>query len=896
MSCACVALCGVSLAMDATLLPRGAVRLRQDRDYMIEPLVFLSGWRGGTVKGGYEIKTPGCAEFRLEDAGRKIFDVTASLEQMDGGKVKLVYGFKAADDVSLMSIGCVMHLNASDMTGRPWRIDDRHGEFNHPTNGICVTFSKASSIGFALGKSGKTLRIASDGGVVQCLVQDDRQWSDNYSVRLGALGARRCAKGATMLFSFVLSSSEPLSAASALPHVIAAGDDWIPLDFRRDIEKGSALDFSQMGFTDAPAGRHGWLRNVGGHFEFEGLPGHRQRFYGVNFCGTANFPGHALAEALVTRLKRLGYNALRIHHHDAGTVEGSTDGLTLNTNNMERLDYLLAAAIREGLYVTTDLFVSRSRVVKWRHIGVDRNGTVDIQLFKALCAVYEPAFQNWAEYARNFLLHENRYTGRRYVDEPGLPLISLVNEGGFFMCWGRGVRDDPHVLTSWKAWLSAKRTTDPTFASDLSEDELPANFWSNGIHPAIAQWTGELEARMTARMKAYLRALGCKALLTNDNCGPHYAPLQLATAEYDYVDDHFYVDHPSFPEKSWRLPSTCPNRNPLLGNGRISPSAQAYTRMFGKPFTITEWNFAGPGRYRGVGGILTGAMASLQDWDGLWRFAYSHSRDSLGDRDQRAPGYFDLASDPLSQAGERACLCLFLRGDLAPYPYGVALWVTSESAASSARTFHGAPKWSDKAWRMRVGSCLSPKDAKGLQMIRREVADDTVPDDGEAGRSPLCIDRERGAFVIDTPRTCGGFAPQGQIDAECLKVNVFLAPATVWVHSLDGAGIPQSGRLLLTHLTDVQGDGCVFSDESMTTTVKWGRRPLVQNGTADVRLKLDRPADYTVYELDTAGHRNGIVPSAVRDGMLAFAATTKGPNGGRIHYEIARRTFANKAR
>ena len=142
--------------------------------------------------------------------------------------------------------------------------------------------------------------------------------------------------------------------------------------------------------------------------------------------------------------------------------------------------------------------------------------------------------------------------------------------------------------------------------------------------------------------------------------------------------------------------------------------------------------------------------------------------------------------------------------------------------------------------------------------------------------------------MIDTPRTCGGFSPEGPIDAKYLKVNVSLAPATVWVHSLDGAGIPQSGRLLLTHLTDVQGDGALFSDESMTTIVRWGRRPLVQNGIADVRLKLDKPADYAVYELDTAGRRRGIVPSSVKDGMLTFAATTKGPNGGRIHYEIAR--------
>ena len=106
---------------------------------------------------------------------------------------------------------------------------------------------------------------------------------------------------------------------------------------------------------------------------------------------------------MVTRFKRLGYNAIRFHHHDSGTVKGSADGLTLSSENMDKFDYLLATAIREGLYLTTDLFVSRTRVIKWRHIGVDRDGFVDMQLFKALCALYDPAFENWCAYARNAL-------------------------------------------------------------------------------------------------------------------------------------------------------------------------------------------------------------------------------------------------------------------------------------------------------------------------------------------------------------------------------------------------------------------------------------------------------------------------------------------------------------
>lgn len=675
--------------------------------------------------------------------------------------------------------------------------------------------------------------------------------------------------------------------AAADTYVIEPGEEWIPIEYHRDIEPASALDFSQMGFTEAPAGKYGWLRNVNGHFEFEKLPGRVQRFYGVNFCGTANFPDHALAEILVARFKRFGYNALRLHHHDAITVEGSADGLSLNESQMDRFDYLLAAAMREGIYLTTDMFVSRK--VKWRQIGVDSDGYVDMQLYKALCAVYEPAFEDWAAYARNFLLHRNKYTGRRYIDEPAMPLVSLVNEGGFFMAWAV-IRKDPRVLASWSKWLAAKRAVDPSYAPGLSSDSLPENLrlWEGGLHPAIAAWTGELEAKMVARMKAYLESLGVKALLTNDNCGPHYAALQRATSDCDYIDDHFYVDHPSFPEKPWSLPSVCPNKNPLLGDSPIPPCRIAFTRMLDKPFTISEWNFSGPGRFRGVGGILVGAMAALQDWDGMWRFAYSHSRDNLRDVDVRCPTYFDLASDPLSQSSERACLCLFLRGDLKPFENGVALWNTPESASSQAAADLAAPKWRDAAWSMRVGSCLSPEDAGALKMIRREVADSEAPVMPSANL-PLRLDRVRGSFTIDTPCTCGGFAPEGEFVAGPLAATLRDASATVWASSLDGRPLASSNRMLLTHLTDVQGEGTTFADDKMQKVLKWGVRPLVRNGAADIELALLDAHGYTMYELDTAGRRKREIPAAVKNAKLCFSVSTAGPDGGRFCYEILRR-------
>ena len=885
-------------SLDVTLAPAGEIRFGGDKECTMRTLVALPGWHGLSTKGCWEIKKPGIAPFTLANGTNVLVKAVATLEQLPEGKVKIVYSFTPVEDVELVVLGCSFTQPAGPVTGKPWSTPTKKGKFARPANGgISVMSGKGTEISAALGGGGRTLTFVAD-REQRIAIQDNWLWSDTYSLRLGTLAQKKWKKGETQTYSFTVSSDEPLVAKSMMPVVIERGHDWIPLTYRKEIDAGSALDFSGMGFTDAPSGKYGWMKNVGSHFEFEKRPGKSVRLYGVNLCGTANFPTHEEAETMVTRFKRLGYNAIRLHHHDAGTVKGSKDALTLSAENMDKFDYLLATAIREGFYLTTDLFVSRSRApIRWRHIGVDSDAEVDMQLFKALCAVYDPAFENWCAYARNFLTHVNPYTGRAYKDEPALPLISLINEGGLFMGWGRETAKDERVLAAWKKWLLEKRAADPSFYPSADPYSAPKGAYDKD-NAAFVLFMGEMEAKMVARMKAFLRSIGCKALLTNDNCGSHFAPLQEASGEYDYIDDHFYVDHPSFLEKRWQLPSRCGNKNPIQVRG-LPPCRLGFTRMADKPFTVTEWNFSGPGMFRGVGGILTGALAALQDWDGMWRFAYSHSREGILENPNHSPGYFNLGTDPLGQASDRASICLFLRGDIEPISSdnGVSLLITPASVKpADGHAFPGAPSWSDAAWNMRVSSCLAPPSncgsrhlGGGIRVIPREQAEEPAVTNwvhGVTANPALGFDREKGAFTINTPRTCGGFAPEGTIAAGPLAATLGGTAATVWVSSLDDLPVASSRRILLTHLTDVQGEGTKFADPEKTILLRFGKGSLVRNGTAQISLALADPASYEVYELDTGGKRLGSVPSETRHGKICFTASVDGPHGARMLYEI----------
>ncbi|MBP5542441.1 MAG: hypothetical protein ILM98_00075 [Kiritimatiellae bacterium] len=694
--------------------------------------------------------------------------------------------------------------------------------------------------------NGQTLHL-DFGGPVARFAQDSRQWGGKWDIRFGdALGPRSYAAGDTLSWEVSISAPGGIALRQVQPFRIEEGEHWVRLDYKKDVRPGSALDLSRQGFQDAPAGKYGWLKAVGNHFEFEGLPGVGQRFYGVNLCFSSNYPDHDMADRLADRFARCGYNAVRIHHHDGAWAaayagreaqvpdprsqvngEASTDLSTFQLFNLstsvdvvnddiDRLDYFLAKCFEKGIYATTDLYVSRP--VAWRDIGIDRDGELDPGLFKTYVALHDGAFSNWCEYAADFLNHVNPYTGRAYKDEPAMPLVSLINENALAVGWGEGDKaNDPVIASAWREYGGTGPIPNP---------------WNQETKEAGAKFDDWILVRAWSKCSDFVRSLGCRALLTNDNCGGRHAEGDWPASLYDYIDTHFYVDHPAFPGKPWELPSKCGNENPVVA-GKPGLLHKGWAENASKPHVITEWNFSGPGRYRGMGGILTGALAAEGGWDGLWRFAYAHHVSFLDDHSTASPNYFDCALDPLMAASDLASVCLFLGSDRAPAQQGEG----------------------------------------------------------------LSIDRDRGAMTLVTPRTCGGFAESGSIDAGPLKVEILPldqssanprpVPATVWVTSLDGAPVASSSRLLLVHLTDVQGDGREYADDTCTLLLKWGRNCLIEVGEADVELRLD-DADCIVFALDTTGRRVGVVPSRIEDGALRFRVSTRSRDGGRIFYEIFR--------
>ena len=743
--------------------------------------------------------------------------------------------------------------------------------------------------------------------------------------------------GRARTLAFTLTGAGPFRKSTLKPMTVAAGPEWIPFAASNIVAAGSPLDFSDMRPTGKPCGAFGRVVSRGPHFEFEKRPGVPQRFYGVNLCEDANYPKTLEdARTLARILARTGYNTVRIHHHDGLCID-KTDpaGVRLDEEMMRRMDALVTACNEEGIYLSTDLYVSRSRTpIAWRAVGVDRDGNLSQEDMKHSVPVHEGFYANYIAFATNWLGHVNVFTGRRYAEEPALAWISLVNEGNVDGLSGPVFASSPGWQEAWDAWLAEKKAADPKMWGDITS-ELPNGLGRNRQGRAFLVFLQDVETRFAERTRRILADMGCKALVTDmNNWGQMSAALEKVRAEeFDYVDTHFYVDHPSFLEKSWRPPSWCPNENIFRGRSAGAAMMSA-VRILDRPFTVSEYNYCGPGRYRGVGGIATGAEAALQDWAGLWRFAWAHNLGAALHPGTGGLGYFNLAVDPLQLASERASICLFLRGDAEPLETTYAVTLPLDRISSPDSMIGESPRvsWVAAAWHAKIGNIVGSEPPAGaihagdFDKAYIKSPDEVLRELGVAGKhgavSPVVV--ENGTFLINTPRTCGVFAEGGAHTAGVLTVNLGGAssaerapeetphakevPATIWASSLDGESLATSSRILVTHLTDVQNTDASYADADMTIIKSYGHLPyLMRAGKAEIELKVDSvnsvngvngandansvtPATWRVFALAPDGTRTAEIPATYSGGVLRFTADiARDPENATFLYELVRK-------
>ena len=685
---------------------------------------------------------------------------------------------------------------------------------------------------------------------------------------------------------------------------IEANDQWRPIKHRVFTQPGSVLDWSSM--ADGPAGKHGRVVVRNGHFEFEGRPRQPVRFCGTNICSNACYQDKTQAEALAAELARRGYNTVRIHHYDRGAVvKSKTDSTTLDPASMDKLDYLVHCLKGAGIYVSMDLYTVR--VVRKGEIPeVDRD--VRLNEFKALVPVSQAAMANWKTFARNVLTHRNPHTGLAWKDDPAIFSICTLNEDNVSVHWQVAPDIEALYLKRFGEWLKRKG------AAPRSEADRAA---------ALNRFLIELNIETFEECKRFLRGLGVNALLTDVNYRG-MVPTGLIRERLDYVDNHAYHDSKRFLAARWKLPYGY-RQSMATKQAASTPRSLMPTRLFGKPFTVTEFNYCYPNHLRAEGGPLMGAYAALQDWDGLYRYSYAHTPGRA--HEPKPIFYLDNVTDPINTLAERLVVAMFLRRDVAPaksaFPFLFTGKCVDKPDAFDRVQGRAQEDFSRLGLFAKIGSIRSdgdrPLPAKYPFAVSRErleagaignmplyTGDDLLPQllrdgraskehvDREAGQylsetGELHLDAKVGAFRAVTGRTeC--FVLSGKQEAVGRRVRVVGDGgfAVVGVVSVDGRPIAESRRLLVLHLTDVQNTLVHFGNKAHTVLMDWGELPhLVRRGRATVTIGLTHAGTAKAWAIDMSGARvRPVELGRSGSGAVVVPVDTAQPWGGCLAYEV----------
>lgn len=747
------------------------------------------------------------------------------------------------------------------------------------------------------------------------------------------------------------------AATDALPYVFTIDEDAL----------GGAPDRSALNQALTAASR---ITARDGHFWAVGedlQPGtgddRRVRLYGVNLSFEANFPDAAEGEMIARRLRRLGFNAVRLHHLDTSPGLATTPPRSVltpgpypsfNEEAAERLRGFIRALAGQGLYVNLNLRVGYR--FRPREDGVQDYDPATLKRpIAAPILVYDTRMrQLQKQYARG-LIQRLGLQG-----DPALAMVEINNESSLLAAWQRREWGDavpsayrPQLEGRWRQWLQQRYGSisaacaawgdcsgiDATALLAPSDADVPAAAFGE-IGEKVAGRARDLAAHAFGRsdplageddaagrrVRDFLRFLAdtdaeyledmaavvreeTDALVPVTGTQMSYGgALNLTShAHMDYIDEHFYVDHPDFlhghvDQRDWRIWDLS------LSGGQMDRLLRlGFMRDCRKPFVVSEYNHPFPSRQGAEIMPLMAAVAALQDWDGLFFFDYANAATW-----STAPANFTLRGDWGKYALTGQSAALFRSGELMPLQSQLSVPLDTDLQLRVA-----ASQDKDALWHhLEARHGIVPAVA-----LRARVAADTgeVADIGKdaattSTRRDFGYDPQARLFELRSALTWGLFGPAAQRQAGSGGLVAEFPDAgahhvAVMLSALDGQPVEQSSHLLLS-----MGSATVGSQPGSNPPrpKRWIRHPSGSGSwtlepdpdhadrpsasrqatapawLAGVPMRLQWPAAgsgvVTVYPLDGSGNRLAPLPvSRVRreEGRIGLeldaAAVTTGP-------------------
>lgn len=590
----------------------------------------------------------------------------------------------------------------------------------------------------------------------------------------------------------------------------------------------------------------------------------RVRLFGVSLSREGCFPAtEKQATDTATTLRSLGFNAVRLHQMDTAP-SSDPDSLqstltldpypTLHEGAVARLRHFIGALKAEGIYVNLNLMVGYAFRPQVDGVpALDDQGTAPA--YGSPVHVFYPRMVDLqVQYAEKLL------KALKLKNDPVLAQVEVINESSLAAAWLhwdqtywvkqiRGAYAQT-LDQQWQAWVSQRhgsmeeackawgtceqetgRMLTPTEADALQHavhtpwllklKQKLAHWWSQllawlglpeqsvpsvqTVHPKVRDalmFVSETDRVFLEKMRQVVHTATRPNLPVAGTQADFGAPLNFRSHEaMDYVDAHFYVDHPEFPgaqwsDTDWRF------RNESVSGREISQllSVAAF-RDARKPFVISEFNQPYPNSQGHDVLPVTAAVAAQQDWDGLYYFSFDGSQS-----DRITPNHFNLQGDWPKTSVVGLSARIFRTASLPPLPSRHWIGAQSDDWWSSVAMERRPDTWTRHLSRQRlwdVRDVLSHQVAIGHD----EVSAQSAPTLGQ-----LVHDESERRVVFSSPQVSGVFGELAsnaltRVDQLAVRVQSS-APreaVAVLLHSLDGLPINGSRHLLLSTPAMVSG-------------------------------------------------------------------------------------------
>jgi hypothetical protein len=731
----------------------------------------------------------------------------------------------------------------------------------------------------ALGKNASDPELLDDNGGIRWQVDDGEIILIEFPEPLANLYFERGNKGVVRVMflggdiqrgEHVIRMKVALPAGGQVEKSLA--ERYGPVDSEKWIAGAMAHDRSPVDLSllnHRPAGKFGFVKAKGDALVYEET-GEEARFWGGNIAAHAIFEDKERIKQQAKRIAQLGYNLMRIHHHDSTRWVGRTvidktkpDSRHFDDEVMDRLDYWIKCLKEEGVYVWLDLHVGREfkpgddigegfpEMAKRGHDG-------DAEA-KGYCYFNDRVEMRMREFNEKYLNHVNRYTGVAYKDEPAVMGLLITNENDLTCHFGNLMLPD-----KGNPWHNAK--FDRAVRAFAGEYQLPYEkawrTWEPGPSKLfLADW----EYWWNRRMLDHLKQVGVKVPISTTQMWGGMSMFGLPSLSGGgIVDVHSYGKAEAI------------SANPRYQDNFISYMATG--QLYGKPLSITEWNVPYPAVDRFTAPLYVASVSALQGWDAPMIYNYSQRTFETPSRQ----GTWSTFSDPAITAVMPAAALLYRRGDIAPAKKTYCLMFDAEQLYHQDRHPRNMAALRTLVEQSKVTIGL-PRETKLAWSRETDPADDVIvvrdldKDFIAAGKTYVAADHGQmfrnwalGVHLVNTPRTK---AAQGWIGGRELPLgdvvfDVETSKATVAVSSLQNAPIAESKQILITAVARVAASS-------------GGKMPMLSEPVEGV-VKIRAPAGSNVIPLAADGTRLAAIDAPHENGFYVVTL----PAGKGTHWYL----------